>query len=106
MIWIKNHGVTGESDDLRIPLRNADAPVVAYQDDGKTTPIVSLRGWTGIKIDTQLPDQAIVNAFLDGFGDQTRFAYDEGANHPDFGSKADELDAYYNGTHPDLSEQP
>ena len=104
MIWIKNHGINGESDNLRIPLRNADVPVLAYQDDGETTPVVRLKRWTGLDIDTHLPDQAIENAFLDGLGDQVRFAYKEGADHPDYDDKAEELDAYYDGTHPDLSD--
>ena len=104
MIWIKNHGISGGSDNLRIPLRNEDAPVVAHQDDGETSPITVMRGWTGVDLDTDLPVQAIENAFLDGLGDQVRFAYKEDSDHPDYDDKAEELDAYYDGTHPNLND--
>lgn len=104
MIWIKNHGIRGGSDNLRILLRNEDTPVVAYQDDGETTPIIKLRGWTGIDLDTDLPDEALQNAFIEGLGEQVRWAYEEDADHPDYGDKAEELCAYYDGSHPDLSD--
>ena len=105
MIWVKNHGIRGESDNLRLPLRNEDTPVVAYEDDGQTTPITVMRGWTGVHIDTDLPDQAIRNAFIEALGDQVCWAYEEDADHPDYSDKAEELDAYYDGTHPDLNDQ-
>lgn len=103
MFWFRNHGITGESDSLRIPLRNANVPVVAYQDDGETTPVVVLRGWTGVKIDSALSVQALENAFLDGLGDQTQFAYKQNSDHPDYDNKSTELDAYYEGNHPEQS---
>jgi len=104
MIWIKNHGIRGTSDNLRLPLRNADAPVVAYKDDDETTPITVMRGWTAVHIDTNLPDQAIRNAFIEGLGEQVIWAYEEDADHPDYDDKAEELDAYYAGTHPNVSD--
>lgn len=103
MIWIKNHGISGESDNLRIPIRNSNVPVVTYNDEGDTTTVVKLQRWTGLDIDTDLPDQAIENGFLDGLGDQVRFAYKEDADHADYNNKAEELDAYYDGTHPETS---
>ena len=103
MIWIKNHGIQGESENLRISLKNAGVPVVTVKDDGDTTPITVFRRWTGIHIDSQLPDEALENAFLD-FEENVRFAYKEEAEHPDYDNKSDELDAYYDGTHPDLDQ--
>lgn len=103
MIWIKNHGITGESDNLRIPLKDAGLSVTPHHDEGQTTPIVELRGWTGIKLDTGLPDQALENALLD-FDEKVIFAYKQDADHADYDDKAEELDAYYDGTHPDLDD--
>ena len=104
MIWIKNHNTSGKSDNLRIPLRNEDAPVVACADDGDTTPVVKMREWTGLEIETHLPDEALENAFLDALGDQVIWAHKQDADHPDYHDKAEELDAYYNGTHPDIGQ--
>ena len=102
MIWIKSYNTTGESDNIRVPLRNEDVPVVAHQDSAETTQIVKLKGWTGVHLDTNLPDEAIENGFIDGLGNQVRWAYKEDADHPDYDDKAEELDAYYEGTHPNL----
>ena len=69
---------------------------------GETTAIIKLGGWTGVDLGTDLPDQALQNAFIGGLGGQVRWAYEQDADHPDYADKAEELDAYYEGTHPDL----
>lgn len=103
MIWIKNHGIRGESDNLRVPLKDAGLSVTPHFEDGETNRIVKLQRWTGIELDANLPDQAIENAFLD-FNDDVIFASDRDSDHPDYDNKNEELDAYYDGTHPDLNE--
>lgn len=105
MIWIKNHGVRGESDDLRIPLAEEIPNVVPWKEDAQEAhAVVRLKGWTGIDLDVQLPDDAIENGFSDVLGDRVRWAHNEAAAHPDYDDKAEELDAYYDGIHPDLSD--
>ena len=103
MIWIKNHNISGESDNLRIPLAEEIPDVVPWKEDAQEAQaVVKLQGWTGIDLDVQLPDEAIKNGFSDALGNQIRWAHNEDADHPDYSDKAEELDAYYNGTHPDL----
>ena len=105
MIWIKNHGIRGESDNLRIPLAEEIPDVVSWKEDAQEAQaVVKVRAWTGIDLDVQLPDDAIENGFSDALGDQIRWAHNEDADHPDFDDKAEELDAFYDGTHPDLSD--
>lgn len=104
MIWIKNHQMQGESDNLRLPLAEKIPDVVPWKEDAqKAQEVVKLRGWTGIELDAHLPDEAIENGFSDALGEQIRWAHNEHAEHPDYSDKAEELDAYYNGTHPELS---
>ena len=103
MIWIKNHGISGESDNLRIPLRDANADVYAHIDNDETTPITALRGWTGVHIDLNAEQQRCFSEALEE-GHKLRWAIGEPADHPDFDNKAEELDAYYDGTHPDLDD--
>ena len=102
MIWIKNHGINGGSDDLRIPLAEEISDVVPWKEDAQQSQaVVVMRGWTGIDLDVNLPDEAISNDFSDALGDQIRWAHEEDADHPDYDDKAEELDAYYNRTHPE-----
>ena len=104
MIWIKNHGISGESDDLRIPLAEEIPDVVAWKEDAQQAQaVVKLQGWTRIDLDVHLPDDAIENGFSDALDDQIRWAHNEDADHDDFEDKAEELDAFYHGTHPDQS---
>ena len=101
MIWIKNHGITGESDNLRIPLSEQVGSVTTHRDDPKGSPaIVVLNGWTGVLIDDDPAD--VRDGFETALGDQLRFAVDEPADYDDFSDKSDELDAFYDGTHPEL----
>ena len=106
MIWIKNHGIRGESDNLRIPIAEEIPEVVPWKENAqKAKTVVVMRGWTGIDLDANLPDEAIENGFSDALGNQIRWAHNEDSDHPDYEDKAEELDAYYGGSHPDLSDQ-
>ena len=106
MIWIKNHGIHGESDNLRIPLAEEIPDVVPWKEDAQQAQaVIVMRGWTGIDLDLQLPDDAIENGFSDALGEQIRWAHNEDADHPDYSDKAEELNDYYDGSHPDLSDQ-
>jgi len=104
MIWIKNHGISGESDNMRIQLAEEIPDVVPWKEDAQQAQMVVIeQGWTGIGLDVHLPDEAIENGFSDALGEQIRWAHNEDADHPDFDDKAEELDAIYNATHPDNS---
>ena len=102
MIWIKNHGIRGESDNLRIPLAGEIGEISCHKDDPEDCPaIVVMRGWTGVKIDSDVSD--VRDGFESALGSQLRFAADEPADHDDYDDKAEELTAIYNGEHPDHS---
>ena len=104
MIWIKNYVIGGESDNMRIPLAKEMPEVVPWKEDAQQAQsVVKLRGWTGIDLDVSLPDEAIENGFSDALGDQIRWAHNEDADHPDYHDKAEELDAYYDGSHSEQS---
>jgi len=101
MIWIKNHGVTGSTDNLRQPLKDAGVPICCYSDDGKTTPVVVLKGWTGLALnDHDLTDDEVVE-LIEKINSMIMVARDLGANHDEFDNKSEELDAYHNGEHPE-----
>ena len=103
MIWVKNHGITGESDNLRIPLASEVGEISCHQNDPEGCPtIVKHRGWTGVDIDADVDD--VRDGFESALGSQLRFGADETADHDDYEDKAEELDAYYGGTHPDLDD--
>ena len=104
MIWIKNHGIRGESDNLRIPLRDANADVCAHVDADETTPITALRGWTGLHVDLTTEQQQCFSEALEG-GHKLRWAIGEPSEHPDYDNKSEELDAYYDGSHPDVNDE-
>ena len=100
MIWIKNHGVKGESDNLRIPLADEVDGITCHQNDPDGCPaIVVMSRWTGVKIGSNVSD--VRNGFESALGPQLRFAVDEDADHGDYENKAEELDAYYAGNHPE-----
>ena len=102
MIWIKNHGINGESDNLRIPLAEHVEAITCHINDPEGCPaMVVLRGWTGVLIDEDVTD--VRDGFETALGEQLRFAVDEPADHDDFSDKSDELDAFYDGTHPELA---
>ena len=106
MIWIKNHGIGGESDNLRIPIAEEIPDVVPWKEGAQQAQaVVKLREWTGIELDVHLPDEGIENGFSNALGDQIRWAHNEDADHPDFDNKAEELDAYYDGNHPDIDDE-
>ena len=103
MIWIKNHGIRGESDDLRIPLAESVDEMSCHQNDPEGCPaIIVMRGWTGIDIDASISE--VRDDFKSALGSQLRFADVEDANHEDFNRLSDELDAFYSGNHPDLND--
>ena len=100
MIWIKNHGIRGESDNLRIPLESEVEAVKSHKNDPKASPaIVRMQGWTGVGIDSDVSD--VREQFKEALGDQLLFAVDGAADNDDYNSKDEELDAYYAGEHPD-----
>ena len=100
MIWFKNHGIIGKSDNLRIPLAEEIDDISCHKNDPEGCPaIVVMRGWTAVDIDADVDD--VRDGFESALGSQLRFAVDESANHSDYTDKAEELDAYYDGTHPD-----
>ena len=101
MIWITNHGITGKSDNVRIPLASEVDEISCHKNDPEGCPaVVVLRGWTGVLTDADVSD--VRDGFEDALGSQLRFAVDESADHDDYEDKSEELDALYNGTHPDL----
>lgn len=103
MIWIKNHGVSGESDNLRVMLASELPDVIPHRDDPEAAQaVVRIRGWTGINLDVKLPDEAVQAAFSDALGDRVRWAIDEPADHDDYNDKSAELDALYDGSHPEI----
>lgn len=103
MIWIKNHGIRGESDNLRVPLASEVDEISCHQNDSEGCPaIVKHRGWTGVGIDADVDD--VRDGFESALGSQLRFAADESADHGDYDDQAEELTAYYDGTHPDLDD--
>ena len=100
MIWIKNHGISGESDNLRIPLAEHVKAISCHQQDPEGCPaIVALRGWTGVSIDADVAD--VRGGFETALGSQLRFAVDEPADHDDYSDKSEELDAFCDGSHPE-----
>ena len=104
MIWIKNHGMRGESDNLRFRLAEEIPDVVTWKEDAKQAQAVVIeRRWTGIDLDVNLPDEAIENGFSDALGEQIRWAHNEDADHEDYDDKAEELDAYFANEHPEQS---
>ena len=103
MIWIKNHGIVGESDNLRIPLAENVDDITCHKNDAEGCPaVIQMRGWTGVKIDSDVDQNR--DGFESALGSQLRFAVDESSDHDDYEDKSEELDAFYNGTHPDLNE--
>ena len=100
MIWIKNHRISGESDNLRTPLAEHLDVMTCHLNDPEGCPaIVVLRGWTGVSIDADVND--VRTGFETALGSQLRFAVDEPADHDDYSDKSDELDAFYDGRHPE-----
>ena len=96
MIWIKNHGISGESDNLRIPLAEHIETMTCHQQDPEGCPaVVVFRDWTGVCIDEDVAD--VRDGFEAALGSQLRFAVNEPTGHSDYDNKADELDAYYDG---------
>lgn len=106
MIWIKGiQNRFGTSDELRECGREAGF----LDSDDHSTGIVYLRGWVGFAVNENLPDQAIENALADVLADRLGisnpiFGFQIDADHPDYDNKSEELDAYYEGTHPDLDD--
>lgn len=107
MIWIKGiQNQFGTSDELRECGREAGF----LESDDYLTGVVYVGGWTGFAVDENLPDEAIKNALSDVLADKLgisapTFGYEVDADHPDYDDKSDELEAYYEGTHPDLDDQ-
>ena len=100
MIWIKNHGVRGVSDELRMPLSEEVEKITCHKNDPDECPsVVKMRGWTGVGIDIDVTE--VKEGFESALGSQLRFAVDEASDHDDYGSKHDELNAYYANKHPD-----
>ena len=101
MIWIKNHGVTGESDNLRLALGKEVEEITCHKKDADGCPaIVKMWGWTGVKID--LDPNEVKDGFETALDTQIRFAVDEDSNHDNYSNKNGELDAYYAYDHPDV----
>ena len=105
MIWIRGiQNRFGNSDELRECGREAGF----LESDDRSTGIVYLRGWVGFQVNDNLPDQAIENALSDvlanklGISEPT-FGFQVDADHSDYENKSDELEALYNGDHPDQS---
>ena len=103
MIWIK--GVQNRfqtSDEFRGVGREAGF----LDSDDYSTGIVYLRGWVGFRVNENLPDEAIENALSDlladklGISDPT-YGFELDADHEDYNNKSEELEAIYNGEHPD-----
>ena len=102
MIWIKQTFRSGSSSEFREVGRETGF----LDSDDHSTGIVYQQGYIGFAVNENLPDEAIENGIADALADQLGvgnpvFGFDEDADHPDFDSKSEELDAYYNGTHPD-----
>ena len=104
MIWIKRTFRVNGSDSIREVGRETGF----LDSDDHSTAIVHQRGYIGFAVNKNLPDEAIENGIADVLADRFGvenpvFGFDKDANHPDFDSKSEELDAYYNGEHPDNS---
>ena len=105
MIWIK--GISnqfGTSDEIRECGREAGF----LDSDDYSTGIVYLRGWVGFKVNENVPDEAIENGISEALSNQLgienpTFAFDTDADHEDYDNKSEELEAIYNGEHPDQS---
>ena len=105
MIWIKRTFRTASSDELRAVGREAGF----LDSEDHDTGIVYELGYIGFKVNENLPDEDIENGITDVLADQLGvdnpiFAFEKDAEHPDYETKAEELDAYYAGTHPGLIE--
>ena len=106
MIWIK--GISdqfGTSDQIRECGRESGF----IDSDDYSAGIVYMRGWAGFAVNDNLPDEAIENALSDALTDKfgvldPTFGYEVDADHPDYDNKAEELQAYYDRSHPDLSD--
>jgi len=103
MIWIKS--ITGgfaSSDELRECGREAGF----LESDDYSTGVIYMRGWVGFRVNENLPDEDIENALAEkladklGISDPT-FAFEVDADSPDYDNKSEELEAYFDGTHPD-----
>ena len=104
MIWIQGiNGRFGSSDELRVCGREAGF----LDSDDCSTSIVYIGGWVGFNVNDELPDEAVENALSDVLADKLgvsspTYAFEVHADHPDYDNKSVELEAIYNGTHPDL----
>ena len=101
MIWIKNHGVRGQTDNLRQPLKDAGLPICCHNDEGETTPVIFMKGWTGLALDDHDISDDELTQLLKGLNPIIVVAHEQDAEHDEFDNKSDELDAYYNDRHPD-----
>ena len=102
MIWIQGiNGRFGRSDKLRACGREA-----GFMDsDDYSTSIVYIGGWVGFNVNDELPDEAVENALSDVLADKLgvsnpTYGFEVDADHPDYDTKSEELEAYYDGTHP------
>ena len=106
MIWI--YGIQnrfGTSDELRECGRGAGFLV----DDDYSTGIVYLRGWVGFAVNDNLPDQDNESDISEALSNQLgienpTFGFEEDTDHDDYDDKSEELEAYYDGAHPDLDD--
>ena len=103
MIWIKN---AGNWFSISNELRECGREAGFLDSDDYSTGIVYLKGWVGFAVNENLPDEAIENGISEALGNQLGienpiFAFDEASDHDDYDNKAEELDAYYEGAHPD-----
>ena len=92
MIWIKNHGVSGRSDNLRELLAADIESVTTHAEDPEGSPaIVVMDGWTGVAIDNDYDD--VRQPIRDALGPQVVFADEVDSDEHD--TMADELDERY-----------
>lgn len=106
MIWIKNAGNWFNTND---GLRECGRKAGFLDSDDYSTGIVYLRGWVGFAVNDNLPDEAIENGISEGLSDQLgienpTFGFEVDVDHPDYDNKSEELEAIYDGDHPDLSD--
>ena len=106
MIWIKNAGNWFNTSD---EIRECGRESGFIDSDDDSAGIVYMRGWVGFALNDNLPDEAIENALSDVLTDKSgildpTFGFEVDADHPDYDNKAEELQAYYDRTHPDLSD--
>lgn len=106
MIWIKNGSKWFTSSDQ---LRECGCKAGCLDSDDNSTGIVYLRGWVGFAVNKNLSDEAIKNGISEALSNQLgmenpTFAFEQDADHPDYGNKAEELEAYYEATHPGLGD--